>query len=291
MVTVNIPRPKAHRSGPSGPRQTDNSDATGHIVATRLTPRALPGRYLLAAPTALLLIWVVASAAGWTNERLLPAPWTIVRTGWELATSGDLFTHLEASAFRAYSGLAIGVVLGIVLALASGLSRLGEATFDSLIQIFRAVPTLALLPLAIIWLGIGETMKISLITLSVAVPVYINTHAAIVGIDRGYVELAQSLRLTRSQFIRRVVIPGALPGFFTGLRMAVTLCWASLVVLEQINATSGIGFFMTRARSFGQTDIIFVGIIIYAVLGLASDLIVRAVQNRTLSYRKGLQSA
>jgi sulfonate transport system permease protein len=152
------------------------------------------------------------------------------------------------------------------------------------------VPTLALIPLAILWLGIGETMKIALIATSVLIPVYINTHAALRGIDIRYVELAHTVGLTRTEFIRRVALPGAMPGFFTGLRLAVTTCWAALVVLEQINTTEGIGYVMNRARDYGQTEIIVVGLIFYALLGLASDMLVRLAESKALRYRKVIGS-
>jgi sulfonate transport system permease protein len=133
-------------------------------------------------------------------------------------------------------------------------------------------------------------MKVALIALSVLVPVYINTHAALRGIDVRHVELAQTVGLSRGEFIRRVALPGALPGFFTGLRLAVTTCWTALVVLEQINSTEGIGYVMSRARDMGQTEVIVVGLVFYALLGLASDALVRAWERRTLAYRKAIGS-
>jgi len=147
-----------------------------------------------------------------------------------------------------------------------------------------------LIPLAILWLGIGEAMKIAVISLSVLIPVYINTHAALRGIDLRLVELARTVGLGRLEFVRRVALPGALPGFFTGLRLAVTTCWTSLVVLEQINTTKGIGYLMNRARDYGQTDIIVAGLVIYAVLGLVSDGLVRLWERKALSYRKVIGS-
>ena len=155
-------------------------------------------------------------------------------------------------------------------------------------QIKRAIPNLALIPLAIIWLGIGEGMKVTIIALGVMVPIYINTHAALRGIDNRYVELAETVGLSRGAFIRRVVLPGALPGFFVGLRLAVTFAWTALVVVEQVNATEGIGFLMTQARTYGQTDIVLVGLVVYGILGLTSDTAVRAIERRALSWRQSL---
>lgn len=256
----------------------------------KLAPGRLPIGGILLGPAALVVIWELASALGWLSPRFLAAPSTALLTGFELLTNGTLADHFLASAKRAYLGLGIGVAIGLAMALASGLSRIGEASLDGLVQIKRAVPTLALIPLAILWLGIGETMKIALIASSVLVPIYINTHAALRGIDIRHVELARSVGLTRSAFLREVALPGALPGFFTGLRLAVTTCWTALVVLEQINTSEGIGYLMNRARDYGQTDIIVVGLAIYAILGLGSDFAVRYWERKALSYRKALAS-
>ncbi len=183
-------------------------------------------------------------------------------------------------------GGVIGVVLGLVLALAAGLSRIGEALIDGPVQIKRSIPTLALMPLAILWFGIGEETKILLIALSVFVPVYINTYSSLRGIDARYVELAETLDLSRAQFVRRIALPGALPGFFTGLRLAVTISWLALVVVEQVNASSGIGYLMYQARNYGMTEIIIVGLVVYAILGFGSDLLVRAAERKALAWRR-----
>lgn len=257
-------------------------------AAPVLAPRRLPAWGILFGPLVLVLVWEAVSQTGLLSPRLLAAPSTAVTTGFAMLQAGTLQEHFLASAQRAWLGLGIGVVVGVVLALASGLTRLGEASIDGVVQVKRAIPTLALIPLAILWLGIGEAMKIALIATSVLVPVYINTHAALRGIDLRFVELARSVGLGRAEFLRRVALPGALPGFFTGLRLAVTACWTALVVLEQINTTEGIGYLMNRARDYGQTDVIVVGLAVYAVLGLASDMAVRALERRALSWRKAL---
>lgn len=189
---------------------------------------------------------------------------------------------------RAGAARLIGVLVGVALALLAGLSRTGEALIDGPVQIKRAIPTLALIPLAIIWLGIGEGMKITVISLAVFIPVYINTHAALRGVDSRYVELAETVRLRRAEFVRRVAIPGSLPGFFTGLRMAATVSWLALVVVEQINATDGVSALMTQARNYAQTDIIVVGLVVYALLGLLSDAVVRYLERRALVWRSTL---
>ncbi|HEY1177093.1 MAG TPA: ABC transporter permease [Phytomonospora sp.] len=254
----------------------------------RLGPgRRIPGGALLG-PFLLLAAWAAGSATGVLDPRVLSAPWTVVTTAGDLIADGRLQDNLATSAERFAYGRVLGVAIGTVLALVSGLSRWGEAVLDGPIQIKRAVPSLALLPLLILWLGIGEGMKITTIVLGVLIPVYIHTHNGLRGIDSRYAELAETVDLGHAAFIRRVILPGALPGFLLGLRFAVTSAWLSLVVVEQINSTSGIGYMMELARTYGQTDIIVVGLVLYGVLGLLSDGAVRLVHRKALSWRRTL---
>jgi sulfonate transport system permease protein len=292
QATTAHPRPGApvsddaeHHAVGVRPKRAADRRPSARLVPARLTPLAL-----LAGPAVVIVAWQAASTLGWLSPRLLASPWTAMQTALDMLQDGSLEGHLLASALRAYSGLLIGIFLGVLLAIAAGLTRWGEAAFDSLVQIKRAIPTLALIPLAILWLGIGDSMKIALISVSVMVPVYINTHAGLRGIDLRYVELAQTVGLSRTEFVRRVALPGALPGFFTGLRLAVTMCWTSLVVLEQINTTEGIGYVMSRARDLGQTEVIVVGLVFYALLGLLSDALVRVWEGKMLAYRKVIGS-
>lgn len=253
-------------------------------------PRLGPGRSIpfgiAIGPALLIAAWVLGSASGALDADTLPAPWTVAETARDLIADGRLQSNLLTSLKRAAWGLVIGVVIGVVLALTAGLSRFGEALLDGPIQIKRSIPTLALIPLFIVWFGIGEEMKLIVITTSVAIPIYINTHAQLRGVDSRYVELAATVGLSRWGFIRRIALPGSLPGFFTGLRLAVTISWLALVVVEQVNATSGIGYLMTQARTYGQIDVIVVGLVIYGLLGLFGDIAVRAVERRTLSWRQ-----
>ncbi|HSU46572.1 MAG TPA: ABC transporter permease [Arthrobacter sp.] len=239
-------------------------------------------------PAALLLLWTVSSATGLLDPRILSEPWTVVATAGELISDGRLQENLAISAQRAGLGLFFGILVGAALALLAGLSRVGEALIDGPVQIKRAIPGLALIPLLILWFGIDETMKVLTITLGVFVPVYLQTHAGLRGIDLRFVELAQTVGLSRAGFIRKVVLPGALPGFFLGLRFAVTGAWVSLVVVEQINATSGIGYMMELARTYGQTNIIVLGLAVYGILGLLSDGIVRFIERKALSWQRTL---
>ena len=250
-----------------------------------------PIRYGIAlGPLLLLVLWGLLSAAGALDHRVLSEPWTVVATLGDLVEDGRLQSHLLTSARRALLGSCIGVVVGTALALFAGLSRLGEALVDGPVQMKRSVPTLALIPLLILWFGIGETMKVLTVALAVTVPVYLHTYGGLRSIDARYVELAQTVHLTRTSFIRRVALPGALPGFLMGLRLAITSAWLAIVVVEQINATSGIGYMMSLARSYGQTEIIIVGLVVYGTLGFASDTLIRWVERRALSWRRTLAS-
>jgi len=156
------------------------------------------------------------------------------------------------------------------------------------VQLGRSIPTLGLIPLLILWLGIGELFKVSIIAVVVCIPVYLNLYGSLSGIDSRYVELAETLRLRRWPFVRNVVFPGALPGFFLGLRLGLMGSWLALVVLEQINATNGLGYLMFQAQNYGRVDIILVGLTIYALLGLTSDFIVRSIERRVLSWQRTL---
>ncbi|MFD8236819.1 ABC transporter permease [Streptomyces sp. NPDC059696] len=256
--------------------------------------RLAPGRRLpatrLVGPVAVLTLWSVASAAGLLDPGAIPAPWTVLETGSRLWSAGTLPDDILTSLQRAATGFSIGLAVGVLLALASGLTRTGEALIDGTVNLNRAIPTLGLIPLFILWLGIGETFKIAIIAIVVYIPIYLNTHAALSGIDSRFVELAEVQGLSKFRFIRQVVIPGALPGFFVGLRLGVTGSWLGLVVLEQINATSGLGYMMFQAQNYGQTDVILVGLVVYGVFGLISDSAVRIVERRVLSWRRTLSS-
>ncbi|WEO97424.1 ABC transporter permease [Streptomyces sp. FXJ1.172] len=266
----------------------------GELPEVRRRRRLSPGRRLPAArligPLVVLALWAAASAAKALDTGAIPAPWTVLRTAGRLWSDGTLPADVLTSLQRAGYGFAIGLVAGVLLALAAGLSRTGEALIDGTVQLNRAIPTLGLIPLFILWLGIGEAFKIAIIAIVVYVPVYLNTHAALSGIDSRYVELAEVQGLSRLAFVRQVVIPGTLPGFFVGLRLGVTGSWLGLVVLEQINATSGLGYLMFQAQNYGQTDVILVGLLIYGVFGLVSDSAVRLIERRVLAWRRTLSS-
>jgi sulfonate transport system permease protein len=239
----------------------------------------------LLGPVWVLGLWVALSATGMLNSRTLASPATVWAAGWHLVVDGELQHNLWVSLHRVAFGLVIGLIVGVVLAVTAGLFRLGEDLIDGPMQIFRGLPILALIPLAIVWWGIGERPKVALIALGVVFPIYINTFAAIRSVDARLVESARTLGLGRLGLIRHVILPGALPGFFVGLRFALAVAWLVLVVSEQINANSGLGYLMMNAQQFLRTDIIVVGLLLYGTLGLLSDLLVRALERTTLQWR------
>ncbi|HTJ88653.1 MAG TPA: ABC transporter permease [Acidocella sp.] len=239
----------------------------------------------IAPPLALLAIWQAVTSLGFTSSQTMPAPSLILVSLWRLIVTGQLAPNLLVSLLRVAVGLAVGVTAGTVLGLAAGLSRRGEDFIDPTVQMARTLPHLALIPLMILWFGIGEAPKIVIIALGASFPIYLNLFAAIRGADRKLLEAACMLGLSRREVIWDVVLPSALPGFLVGLRQALGIAWISLVVAEQINATSGIGYLVMNAQEFLQTDVIFDGLLIYAVLGLATDRLVRSLERRLLAWR------
>ncbi|NHN84818.1 ABC transporter permease subunit [Acetobacter musti] len=253
----------------------------------RLTPllsgwRGL-SRYL--SPLLLVVLWQAACSAGLLSTRLVASPAQIIVTAWSLTRDGTLPVNLGVSLLRAASGLAIALTAGISLALISGLSRIGEDIVDAPLQIMRTLPVLALVPLFILWFGIGETPKILLVALGSTFPIYLNLHKGIRSIDPKLLEMARTLGLSHRQTIRDVILPGALPDLLTGVRFAVGISWLMLVVAEQVNADSGIGHMMMDAEDFLRTDIILVGLFVYGLLGLTSDQLVRTLEHVFLAWR------
>ena len=243
-----------------------------------------PARRLLG-PLILIGLWAGVTAAGWVDEQRLARPGTVITTAGHLIANGELQRNLLVSVHRVAIGLAVGTLVGLTLALISGLIRLGEDVVDGPMQVARALPILALVPLDIVWFGIGETAKDVLIAFGVAFPIYINTHAAIRGIDPGLIELTRTLRLRRREILRRIVLPGALPGFVVGLRFATAAAWLILVVSEQFNANSGIGYLMNQAQVLDETNVILVGLVAYGILGFCSDALIRAAERRVTTWR------
>jgi sulfonate transport system permease protein len=231
--------------------------------------------------------WELASRAGWLSPRFLGAPSTVFTTGWDMIRDGTLGSALRVSLQRVGWGLGLGIPIGAALAVAAGVSRVADDLLDGNIQMLRFVPIIGLQPLLILWLGIGETAKVSLIVLGVAFPIYINTYTSIRSRDPGYDELADVVGLGRGARLRRIVLPAALPGFIIGLRLAAAVAWLLLVFAEAINATSGLGYVMIKAETLGLANEIVVCIVVYSVLGLVTDALVRLLERKALRWQPG----
>jgi sulfonate transport system permease protein len=242
-------------------------------------------------PVAIVAAWQAGSSLGLIAPATLASPGEVARTGVELIRTGELPDHLAVSLRRAAAGLAIGGVAGLVLGTLAGLTRRGEELIDATVQMLRTIPFLALVPLFILWFGIGEASKIAVVAFGTAFPLYLNTYAGIRGVDDRLVEAARVAGLGRAGMVRHVVIPGALPSILVGLRYSLGIAVIALVVAEQINATQGIGAMMSEAREFLRTDVIVVGLVVYSLLGLAADVLVRLLEARLLRWRRAFGGA
>jgi sulfonate transport system permease protein len=244
--------------------------------ASALAPWALPA--------ALIAGWEVASQAGWLSSRILPEPWAVAKAFWTLTASGELALHLRTSLWRALTGFAVGAGLGLVLGLLTGSVRRAETLLDTTLQMVRNIPALALIPLVILWFGIDEAAKLFLLAVGVFFPVYLNTFHGIRSADQSLVEMARSYGLAGWPLYRDVILPAALPSILVGVRFALGLVWVLLIVAETISAQSGIGYMTMNAREFLQTDVVLVGILLYALLGKAADLVARALERHCLRW-------
>lgn len=254
------------------------------MTTTLTRPKnALPAR--IYSPLAVLVLWQLGSSLGAIPERILPAPTTILAAGWEVATNGTLLDALLVSSQRVLLGFALGAVLGISLGVLTGMSRFSDTAVDPLIQAARALPHLGLVPLFIIWFGIGELPKVLIISLGVLYPLYLNTASGFRQIDPKLLEAGHVMGFGFFQRLRTIIIPSAAPQLFVGLRQASAAAWLSLIVAEQVNAREGLGFLINNARDFYRTDLVIFGLIVYATLGLLSEALIRAWERHTFRYR------
>ena len=242
--------------------------------------RALP--WLV--PLAVLLAWQLGSVLGVIQANVLPAPSAVAIAGWHLARSGELWTNIEVSAARALLGFAIGGGIGFAFGMANGLSSLSETLTDSSLQMIRTVPHLALIPLVILWFGIDEQAKIFLVALGVFFPIYVNTLHGVRSVDPHLLEMGRAYGMSERALFLRVVLPGALPSIFVGLRYGLGIMWLTLIVAETISASSGIGFMAMNAREFMQVDVVVFSILVYAALGKLADSTARLLERNTLAW-------
>ena len=235
-------------------------------------------------PFLLLLVWQILSSDGVISSRILPSPLAVLKAFLTLAMTGELFDHVIISLERALTGFLIGGLIGFLLGLFNGVFKWLELFTDTSIQMLRNIPHLALIPLVILWFGIGETSKIFLVALGVLFPVYINTYHGIRSVDKRLIEMGKAYGLKGVSLFLAVIFPGALSSILVGVRFSLGVMWLTLIVAETISAHSGIGYMAMNAREFLQMDIIVLSILLYAMLGKLSDVIARFFERKWLKW-------
>jgi len=240
-------------------------------------------------PMAFLGALEIGSALDLIPSRLLPPPSEIAQTIYALAKR-DLFAHIAVSVARVAAGFSIGALLAIAFGVLVGMHRRAESLLEPSFQALRAIPSLAWIPLLLLWLGIDETPKIVLIAIGAFFPVYINLVAGIHNVDRKLLEVGEIHGLSSRDLIRRILLPAALPNLFTGLRTGLSLAWMFLVAAELIAATKGVGYLLSDGRESSRPDIVLAAIIILATLGKLSDSLLKHIETRKLRWRDVLAS-
>lgn len=281
--------PRGH--GSTQPREVFSSSTitAGPLARARAGLRWPLGIYTT--PVVLLVIWEALARAGAIGATYAPAPTVIVAKAVELWNQGVLGPDLAISLQRAAIGLALGLSVGLVTGLLGGLLRSGEYLFNGIVQTVNTIPLLALLPVMVVWFGIEELPKVLIISFGAAIPMYLNLFAAIRGVDQRLIEMATAAGATRVRLVRRVLLPGALPGLLVGLRFSLAYSILGLVAAETVNADKGLGFLITQGQTYLQTTQVFVGLVIYMVLGLLCDQLVRGLERVMLRWRPSYEAS
>lgn len=242
-------------------------------------------------PVLILIVWQILSSVGVIPTRILPAPLSVLNAAIKMGASGELFKNIGISAARAISGFLLGGSIGFSLGLINGISPIAEKLLDTSLQMLRNIPNLALIPLVILWFGIGDEARLFLVSLGVIFPIYLNTFHGIRSVDRGLIEMGKIYGLNTWGLFWRIILPGAMSSILVGVRFSLGIMWLTLIVAETIAADSGIGYMAMNAREFMQTDVVVLSILIYAIFGKLADVIARALENYWLqwnpSYLKG----
>ncbi|QXE23498.1 binding-protein-dependent transport systems inner membrane component [Richelia sinica FACHB-800] len=235
-------------------------------------------------PFTIILVWQLLSSIGIIPTRILPAPFSVVNAAIHLAQTGELFKNIGISAARAISGFIVGGSIGFTLGLINGISPIAEKLLDTSIQMLRNIPNLALIPLVILWFGIGDEARLFLVSLGVMFPLYINTFHGIRNVDQGLIEMGKIYGLNTWGLFWRIILPGALSSILVGVRFSLGIMWLTLIVAETIAADSGIGYMAMNAREFMQTDVVVLSILLYAMFGKLADVIARSLESYWLQW-------
>ena len=295
---VQAARPRAPRPGTTPPGREESVPGPADSAPGARSGKPAPRRrnrtwFRIISPLVVLAVWQLVSMSGLISQQKLPPPSSVLHTALTLITTsnaayGTLQGAMLVSLERVAIGFAVGGAAGLALGMIAGLSRLGENSVDPLMQMLRTLPLFGLIPVFIVWFGIGQLPKILLIALGAAIPLYLNTFSGIRNVDAKLAEAGQSLGLRRSETIRHIILPGALPQILVGLRQSLGIAWLALVVAEQINANAGLGYIINQGQAFLNNSVIFVALLVYCVLGLLTDALVRLMERRALAWRHGL---
>ncbi|WP_379971154.1 ABC transporter permease [Ectobacillus sp. sgz5001026] len=246
------------------------------------------GRGLIV-PIVIIFIWQLAGSLLHISNTILPTPLDILSSFQELIISGELLVHLKFSGMRALGGFLLGASLGLLFGTINGISNKTEQYVDPSLQMLRTVPHLALAPLFILWFGLGEVSKVLLIALGAFFPLYVNTLLGIRGVDKKLFEVARILEFSKWKQVTKLILPAALPNLLLGVRLSLGAAWLGLVVSELMGASEGIGYLIMDARQFSRTDVVFVGIILFALGGKLTDSIVRVLESKLLKWRDSFE--
>ncbi|XID91625.1 ABC transporter permease [Paenibacillaceae bacterium WGS1546] len=238
-----------------------------------------------AIPVVTLVLWQLFCETGDIDPFFFPSPLSIAAAFGELAKTGELFRHIGVSLGRVLAGFGIGGALGLIFGLLSGFSRRTEMMIDPMIQLLRLTPSLALAPLFILWFGFGETSKVLIIATGAYFPLYVNTVLGIRNVDNKLVEVSKALEYGTASLIKKLILPSSLPSILLGIRLSLAVSWLSVVVAEMINSKSGIGYLIYFGQYNSRTELIFVGVIIFAVAGKLIDSLVRYLERKLLGWR------
>ena len=271
------------------PKQAAAPGGPGLREAGRWLSTRLGGALPLLLPATIIIVWQAASSLGLIGNRLMPAPTDVALAFWDKASSGELAVNIAVSAQRAVSGLLVGGSIGFLLGLANGISGLSYRLTDTTLQMIRTIPNLALIPLVILWFGIGEEAKLFLTSIGVFFPIYLNTLHGVRTVDPQLIEMGRVYGMNGWTLFRKVIFPGALPSIFVGLRFSLGIMWLTLIVAETMAASSGIGHMANTAREFMMTDVVVLALVIYALLGKLADATARFLESRTLQWHPAFQ--
>ena len=236
-------------------------------------------------PILLILFWEFASQVGLVESYQLPAPSVILVKLSDLTASGELFGHVFITVYRVFIGFTLGSIVAIIVGLLVGFSKNAEYLFDPIIQAFRSIPSLAWVPLFILWMGIGESSKVTMIAVGVFFPVYLNLVSGIISVDRKLIEVGKMFKLSLYQQIRQIIFPATLPSLLVGLRSGLGLGWMFVVAAELMGASQGLGYLLVLGQNTLSPEVILISIILFAVIGKTSDWLLKVLEDHFLSWQ------